>query len=120
MAFLPSSIRWFGLAAAGLAAVIAVGIGYRSSPPDPQYEGEPLSFYLSNLSYGDLRREREAVETIRLIGSNAVPHLIRILNQRESRWAGLRDWVRRQPWASWTGPYPSPLATRQRHALMAC
>jgi HEAT repeat protein len=120
MAAFAKPVRWLGALTAGLTAAIVIARSSRSSPAEPEYEGQPLSYYLANLSYGDLRREREAVENIRMLGSNAVPHLIRILNQRESRLAGMRDWLRRQPWASWTGPYPLSLTTQQRHALMAC
>lgn len=100
-----------------VAAAVVAG-SHWLEPAEPIYEGFPLSYYLENQTYGDLRREREAMEAIRAIGSNAVPPLIRILSQRESRLTGeLRNWVRHQRWGH---RYPASLVTRQRQALLAC
>ncbi|HXJ57668.1 MAG TPA: HEAT repeat domain-containing protein [Verrucomicrobiae bacterium] len=108
------------LAIGSLAAVLGAVTAavHRLEPAEPVYEGFPLGYYLENQTYGDLRREREATEAIRAIGSNAVPPLLRILSQRESQLSGaLHDWVRHQRWGR---GYPASLATRQRQALLAC
>jgi hypothetical protein len=70
-----------------LLAVIAA-ISLMSSlrqPREPEYDGVPLSDYLRSLTYSQVRLERSARDAIRAMGSNAVPHLIKILDTRESR-----------------------------------
>ena len=50
-----------------LAVLGAAGlVGLSRQPREPEYDGKPLSYYLSNQTYGDLRREREAREPGRL------------------------------------------------------
>lgn len=85
---------------------------------EPLHDGQPLSYHLGSLTYGDVRRERAAREAVRAIGSNAVPHLIRILEARESRFKTCFDeLVRRQSLIRFRF---EPLSVRQMHAAMAC
>ncbi len=102
-----------------LAVLAAAGLRLASRQPrEPEYDGQPLRYYLSSQTYGDLRREREAREAIREMGSNAVPCLMEILSARESWFAHqFRQLLRRQ---SLVRLNLVPLAERQRHAAMAC
>jgi hypothetical protein len=67
-------------------AIAAVSlIASLRQPREPEYDGVPLSDYLRSLTYSQVRLERSARDAIRAMGSNAVPHLIKILDARESR-----------------------------------
>jgi HEAT repeat protein len=100
-----------GLLACGGARLIV------REPAEPEYEGQPLSYYLNSLTY-DVRRDRAAREAVRAIGSNAVPHLIRILDARESPFkirfnelAGRQSLIRFRF---------TPLSARQVPAAISC
>ena len=86
--------------------------------PEPEYAGLPLSDYLRSLTYSQVRLERSARDAIRAMGSNAVPHLINILDARESRFKtwfnGVAD---RQSFIRFRF---TPVAARQVQAAMAC
>lgn len=88
------------------------------SATEPEYDGQPLSYHLASLTYGDVRRERAAREAVRALGSNAVPHLIRILESRDSKFktafnrlANCQSVIRFR--------FES-VAVRQMHAAIAC
>ncbi len=82
------------------------------------FEGRPLSHYLDNQTYGELRTERDARDSIRDFGTNAVPYLIEILDARESRLkAGLRAFAQSQRLIRFRS---TPLVVRQRQAALAC
>ncbi len=100
-----------------LAVLAAAGLRLASRQPrEPEYDGQPLRYYLSSQTYGDLRREREAREAIREMGSNAVPCLMEILSARESWFAHqFRQLLRRQ---SLVRLNLVPLAERQRHGRL--
>src|SRR5262245_61655110 len=106
------------VAGLGLAAIAIAGLAVLLRSREPQYEGHTLSYYLSSQTYGDLRRERDAREAIRQIGSNAVPYLVDILNARESGLElRLRGFLRNQSLIQMSFV---PLAARQKQAAMAC
>jgi HEAT repeat protein len=65
--------------------ILAASVVALRRPREPEYDGQPLSYYLSSLTYSQVRLERNARDAIHDMGSNAVPHLIRILDARESR-----------------------------------
>ena len=82
------------------------------------FEGRPLSHYLDNQTYGELRTERDARESIRDFGTNAVPYLIQILDARESRFkVRIRAFVQSQRLIRFRS---TPLVVRQRQAALAC
>jgi hypothetical protein len=85
---------------------------------EPEYDGQPLSYYLSSLTYSQVRLERSARDAIRAMGSNAVPHLIDILNARESQFkTWFNEVADRQSFIRFRF---EPLGPRQIHATMAC
>ena len=96
------------------AAVMVTRNGVR----EPELNGIPLSHYLDKQTYGELRTERDARESIRDFGSNAVPYLIRILEARESKFkATLRELAQKQ---SVIRIHFTPLFARQSQAALAC
>jgi len=104
---------WALLPVAGIAS-----LSVTRSPREPEYAGQPLSAYLSSLTYSQVRLERDARDAIRAIGSNAVPHLIKILDARESRFkTWFNDLAQRQSFVSFR--FPS-LSAQQTQAAMAC
>jgi HEAT repeat protein len=106
------------VAGLGLAAIAIAGLAVLLRSREPQYDGHTLSYYLSSQTYGDLRRERDAREAIRQIGSNAVPYLVDILNARESVLeTRLRGFLQHQSLIQLSFV---PLAARQKQAAMAC
>jgi HEAT repeat protein len=100
-----------------LLAFVGVWLLFRP-PREPQFEGKPLSHYLASVTYGELRTEREATEALHSIGAPAVPHLIAILEQRESRLK--LAWVRLIQRIPWRPIQPVPLPVRQIQAALAC
>jgi hypothetical protein len=85
---------------------------------EPQHDDQPLSYHLASLTYGDVRRERAAREAVRAMGTNAVPHLIRILDARESRFkTSFNQLASRQSLIRFRF---EPLSVRQMHAALAC
>jgi hypothetical protein len=97
--------------------IVTVSLARLRQPREPEYDGHPLSYYLSSLTYSQVRLEGNARNAIRDIGSNAVPSLIRILDARESRFktssSGFARWVSRKPRRRWLArslarPRPPP------------
>ena len=85
---------------------------------EPEYDGQPLSYYLSSLTYSQVRLERSARDAILDIGSNAVPYLIKILDARESRFKmWFNELADRQSFIRFRF---APLVNRQIQAAMAC
>lgn len=98
--------------------VTAVLATSRSTVREPELNGVPLSHFLDKQTYGELRTERDARESIRDFGTNAVPYLISILEARESRFRiAMRQALARQSVISVTLP---PLFVQQRQAALAC
>lgn len=98
-----------------IAAVLATT---RREKPEPLLNGIPLSHYLDRQTYGELRTERDARESIRDFGSNAVPYLVGVLDARESRFHILiRELAARQ---SLVRLRFTPLYVKQRQAALAC
>ena len=98
--------------------VTSVVLAPSRQPPEPQLDGQPLSYYLDRQTYGELRTERDARESLRDFGTNAVPYLIYILDARESRF---RRWFRELLQSqSWIRVRMTPLHLRQTQAAMAC
>lgn len=90
----------------------------RSSVREPELNGIPLSHFLDKQTYGELRTERDARESIRDFGTNAVPFLVAILDARESRLrVAMRELLSRQSFLRISLP---PLFIRQRQAALAC
>lgn len=85
---------------------------------EPEYDGLPLSTYLRSLTYSQVRLERSARDAIRAIGSNAVPHLVKILDARESRFKTWFNELANQ--YSFIRFRFAPLDARQIQAAMAC
>jgi len=102
-----------------LTAIAAVGlIANLRQPREPEYDGLPLSEYLRSLTYSQVRLERSARDAIRAMGSDAVPHLINILDARESRFkTWFNEVADRQSFIRFRF---QPLGPRQVHATMAC
>src|SRR5262245_65790695 len=99
-----------------VAVVVAVLRLANPSVREPVFDGRPLSYYLDKQTYGELRTERDARESIRDFGTNAVPSLIEILNARESRFkAKLRGVLQSQPLIRF---HSTPLSVRQRQAAL--
>lgn len=87
-------------------------------PKEPTFDGKPLSYYLDKQTYGELRTERDARDSIRDFGTNAVPSLIAILDARESRFkARVRSLLAGQRLIRFRS---APLVVRQRQAALAC
>jgi len=107
----------------GFAAASGVLIALASLlKPDaePQLNGIPLSHYLGKKNYGELRTERDARESIRAFGTNAVPHLIRMLDARESRLkTSFNEWADYLSSSLIRFRFAS-VATRQIQAASAC
>ena len=99
-------------------AVCAILWNALHQPAEPQLNGKPLSHYLDNQTYGELRTERDARESIRDFGTNAVPHLIQLLERRETR---ITVWLRELAWRqSFVRLRFTPLTVRQSQAALAC
>lgn len=105
------------------AALLLFGIAFalasamRPGAREPELNGVPLSHFLDKQTYGELRTERDARESIRDCGTNAVPYLVSILEARESRLRiAMRQALARQSVISVTLP---PLFVQQRQALSA-
>lgn len=103
-------------------SILAIGVTAAlvvSKPPrEPEYDGLPLSDYLRSLTYSQVRLERSARDAIRAMGSNAVPHLIRILDARESRFkTWFNEVAKRQSFIHFRF---TPLDACQVQAAMAC
>lgn len=106
------------------AALLLFGIAFavvstmRPDEREPELNGVPLSHFLDKQTYGELRTERDARESIRDFGTNAVPYLVSILEARESRFRiAMRRALARQSVISITLP---PLFVQQRQAALAC
>ena len=98
--------------------IAAVSLRALRQPREPEYDGQPLSYYLSSLTYSQVRLEGNARSAIREIGSNAVPPIIEILNARESRF---KTWFNEMAdHQSLTRFRFAPLVNRQMQAAMAC
>jgi HEAT repeat protein len=102
-----------------LVAIGAASLLVGSRPArEPEYDGLPLSDYLRSLTYSQVRLERSARDAIRAIGPNAVPHLIKILDARESRFKNrFNEMANRQSFIRFRF---EPLEPRQVQAAMAC
>jgi len=107
--------------AAGLLILLVLALivlATSRQPAEPQRHGIPLSHYLDQQTYGELRTERDARESIRSFGSNAVPHLIRILEARESTLkTTFRELAQKQTLIRFRF---TPLFARQSQAALAC
>ena len=107
--------------AAGLLILILLALivlAANRQPAEPHLNGIPLSHYLDQQTYGELRTEREAREAIRSFGTNAVPYLIRILEARESKLkTTFRELAQRQTIIRF---HFTPLFARQSQAALAC
>jgi HEAT repeat protein len=113
-------MKWkLKIALATLVLIIAaVSLVALRQPRDPEYDGQPLSYYLSSLTYSQVRLEGNARSAIREIGSNAVPPIIEILNARESRF---KIWFNEMAdHQSFIRFRFAPLVNRQMQAAMAC
>ena len=103
---------------AALVCVALALIWLSRQQDEPSYEGRPLSYYLEGITYGDLRREREAREAIQAMGSNGVPWLVEILDTREGRLkASLKELASRQRVLRLN---VTSLKVRQTRAALAC
>lgn len=106
-----------GLSTAVFAILITIALTQRP-PEEPQLNGKPLSHYLDLQTYGELRTERDARTAITEFGSNAVPHLIRILEYHPTRLDSLLDsTASRIPFFRFSR---TPFQFRQLHAILAC
>lgn len=69
-------------------------------PAELKYNGKPLTFWLKPCIPGNETPggERELHQTMNVIGTNAIPTLLRLLKARDSRakvnWIKLLDWLR--------------------------
>lgn len=100
-------------------ATIVVVLSLRPRAQDePTLHGKPLSHYLDLQTYGELRTEREARTSISDFGSNALPHLIRILETRPTRFDEVLEKLSlRLPFLR---SHYTPLGLRQDQAILAC
>ena len=99
-----------------LVTVALLAFGYQ--PTEPHLNSIPLSHYLDKQTYGELRTERDARESIRDFGTNAVPYLIRILEARESKLkTTFRELAQKQTLIRFRF---TPLFARQSQAALAC
>lgn len=106
-----------GLSTVVFAILITIALTQRP-PEEPQLNGKPLSHYLDLQTYGELRTERDARASITDFGSNAVPHLIRILEFRPTRIDSfLDDIAPRIPFVRFNR---LPYGRRQQQAILAC
>ena len=108
----------FLVIAIAVAIIASVLLASSRQSSEPQLNGRPLSFYLDRQTYGELRTERDARESIRDFGTNALPLLIDILNARESRLkVMLREIAQSQSVIRFRF---TPLYIRQSQAALAC
>lgn len=83
-----------------VAVVSLAGIAFwLLRPSEPVHEGRPLSAWLEDLtSTRDGVEHERATEAVRAIGTNAVPHLLRLARYEDSRWrVTLNHWLRELP-----------------------
>ena len=88
-------VAWFALV-----ALIAIGFGiFASRPTEPKYRGRPLSDWLVVLQQAQGGKpDVEAMEALQQLGTNAIPSLLEMLRQRDSRLKlKLMAWAGRQP-----------------------
>src|SRR2546423_743458 len=71
-----------------IAVGVFVGLGVAFIPSrEPSYEGKRLSEWVEELDRTDsVTREREAVEAIRHIGTNALPYLVKWIRYDRPPW----------------------------------
>jgi len=109
---------WFFGSAIAVAIIASVLLTASRQPVEPLLDGKPPSYYLDRQTYGELRTERSARETIREFGTNALPYLIEILDARESRFkVKLRELAQSQTLIRFRF---TPLYILQSQAAMAC
>ena len=81
---------WFGCILAFCALIAGVLLYPRESVADSEYDGKPLSFWLTQL---DLSKSAEAKgkaqEAIDALGTNCIPHLLWLLRQEDSM---VKEW----------------------------
>lgn len=112
-------MKWkLKVALATPAFIAAVSVLALRQPREPEYDGQPLSYYLSSLTYSQVRLEGNARSAIREIGSKAVPPIIEILDARESRF---KIWFNEMAdHQSFIRFRFAPVVNRQIQAAMAC
>jgi HEAT repeat protein len=64
----------------------ALLIFFATRANEPTYGGQSLSYWLERLWHSDDKVRLEAEAAIRSMGTNAVPHLIRMLPERDAAW----------------------------------
>ena len=68
-----------------LLACLAVGLVWRSAPPEPVWQGRTLSAWTDDLATGSsIQICGAAEEAVQAIGTNAIPHLLRMLRENDS------------------------------------
>ena len=82
-----------------VAAVVALCLCFFKSTPEPVYHGQPLSYWLAGYDAGNYRylhpdgpappTTDEAGDAVRHIGTNAIPRLLRMLQQPNPKWSEL-------------------------------
>jgi len=69
-----------------VAVIAAISLLFFATRPDePTHDGKPLSYWLGRLD-SEAKVRLEAETAIRSMGTNAVPHLIRMLLERDAAW----------------------------------
>ena len=83
-------------------AVAAVGVLewlVLREPPEPVYQGKPLSVWLKSFDIGTSQEEADvAADAVRHIGTNALPMLLEMIRSkdRNSRWESVLWWINRR------------------------
>ena len=77
-----------------LLACLIVFFLFSSSPPEPVWQGRTLTSWTDDLAVGSSVQVREDAEkAVQAIGTNAIPHLIKMVRARETVSARIRFWL---------------------------
>jgi len=76
-------ILWLLVALTVMGGVV---VYLKSRTEEPRYQGRPLTYWVKRLWHPDEGVSEKAQAAIRQMGTNAVPSLIRMLGERDSKW----------------------------------
>jgi HEAT repeat protein len=101
---------------AATAVVIALAALWWFRPPEPRAGGRPLRAWLAELNDPQAPRRQAAVAAVREIGTNAIPHLLGLIQSRESEFRrGIINRINRQA----TGKLVTSARERREQAARA-
>jgi HEAT repeat protein len=80
-----------------LTAAIAAVVYYVTRPAEPQFAGKSLSYWVENIWADKEGAQLESAEAFRQMGANAVPHLIRMLGEKDSSSSAIETIIEKLP-----------------------